>query len=59
MKSQIEQKHSIFFGNTGYDKLRELITIKKYDKILIFSDSNTEENCLPNFQDQLNINDLQ
>ncbi len=59
MKSQIEQKHSIFFGNTAYDKLRELITIKKYDKILIFSDSNTQENCLPNFQDQLSINHLQ
>ena len=37
MKSQIEQKYSIFFGNTGYDKLRELITINKYD-FLIFSE---------------------
>ncbi len=53
MESIIKPNYSIFFGNTGYVKLLELINKNNYDKILILSDSNTLKYCLPNLKDQL------
>lgn len=53
MKSIIKQKYSIFFGSLGYVKLNELVKRKKYNKILILSDFNTEKYCLSHFQNQL------
>ena len=53
MESIIKPNYSIFFGNTGYVKLLELINKNNYDKILILSDSNTLKYCLPILKDQL------
>ncbi len=53
MESIIKPNYSIFFGNTGYVKLLELITKNNYDKILILSDSNTVKHCLPILKDRL------
>ena len=54
MESIIKPNYSIFFGNTGYVKLLELINKNNYDKILILSDSNTLKYCLPILKDQIN-----
>ena len=53
MESIIKPNYSIFFGNTGYVKLLELINKNNYNKILILSDSNTLKYCLPILKDQL------
>ena len=53
MESIIKPNYSIFFGNTGYIKLLELISENNYDKILILSDSNTLKYCLPILKDHL------
>ena len=53
MESIIKPNYSIFFGNTGYVKLLELITKNNYDKILILSDSNTVKHCFPILKDRL------
>lgn len=41
--------YSVFFNESGYDALNNLLEAKKYSTIFVIVDSNTNEHCLPDF----------
>ncbi|HEY0045222.1 MAG TPA: 3-dehydroquinate synthase [Flavobacterium sp.] len=41
--------HNIYFGESGYDALNEIVYIKRYSSAFILCDTNTAEYCLPIF----------
>lgn len=45
--------HTIFFNERGYEALNLLLAKNRYSKIFILTDTNTHENCLPDFMARL------
>ncbi len=53
MKPINSHNYSIYFKESGYDKLNELIIKNKYSKIFVLVDENIELNCLNIFKSQV------
>lgn len=49
MQPVASNEYSVFFNESGYDALNNLLSAKKYSAIFVIADTNTSEHCLPAF----------
>ncbi len=53
MKPIVDTKHNIYFGESAYSAFDTLLKERKFSKILVLVDENTNEHCMPVFLDKI------